>query len=98
MLESEADRLAMIQAVGEPFSTGSPQKLYGIWDCPSIDIDGGVIPVKDRKPQIECRESDVALHALVKKSPIARDADGTSYSVRDFDFDGTGMATILLGE
>lgn len=98
MFESDADRLALIQAAGEQFSTGSPQKLYGIWDRPSIDVDGGVIPVKDRKPQIECRESDIAAHALIKKSPITRDADGKQYFVRDFDFDGTGMATVMLSE
>lgn len=98
MLESDADRLESIRTVGEPFSTGSAQKLYGIWDCPSIDVDGGVIPVKDRKPQIECRESDIAAHALVKRSSITRDADGAKYFVRDLDYDGTGMATILLSE
>lgn len=96
MIESDARRLAFLKRAGEPFSTGRPQKLYAIWDCPSIDIDGGVIPVKDRKPQIECRESDVGLHELVKQSPITRDADGKAYFVRDFDYDGTGMATIML--
>ena len=98
MLESEADRLASIKALdGEPFSTGHAEKLIGIFDRPSVDSFGQVIAVKNRKPELLVRDSDLALHGLVKQSQITRDADGKSYSVRDLEPDGTGMTVVMLG-
>jgi len=98
MFESEADRLASIKALGgEPFSTGLAEKLIGIFDRPSVDSFGQVIPVKSRKPELLVRDSDLALHALVKQSKITRDADGSAYYCKDFDPDGTGMTVIPLG-
>jgi len=97
VLESEADRLAMIRAVGESFRS-SKGPLYGIWDSPSVDADGLLIPVKDRRPQIECREFDVVAHELVKESPVTREADGTRWFCREFVPDGTGMIVVLLRE
>lgn len=56
-----------------------------------------MIAVKNRKPELHVRESDVALHALVKDSPITRDADGMQFSCKYFDHDGNGMTVIALG-
>jgi hypothetical protein len=96
--ESEADRLASIKALGgEPFSTGHAEKLIGVFDRPSVDSFGQVIAVKNRKPELLVRESDVSKHGLVKQSLITRDSDGASYVVRDLDPDGTGMTVIALG-
>jgi hypothetical protein len=98
MLESEADRLASIKALGgEPFSTGFAEKLIGIFDRPSVDSFGQVIAVKNRKPELAVRESDVAKHSLVKQSVLTRDSDGSTWTVRDLDPDGTGMTVISLG-
>ena len=97
-LDSEADRLAMVQAVGgEPFDTGHAEPLMAIFDRPSIDSLGQLIPVKNRRPEIHCLESDAELHELVKQSVVTRLADGATYVVRDFDPDGTGMTVITLG-
>jgi len=95
VLESEADRLGYLQAAGERFRS-SKGSFYGIWDSPSVDADGLLIPVKDRKPQIECRDSDVVAHELVKESPVTREADGTQWFCREFVPDGTGMTVVLL--
>lgn len=98
MLESEADRLASIKGLGgEPFTTQHAEKLIGIFERPSVDSFGQVIAVKNRKPELHVRESDVVKHGLVKQSPITRDADGSIYFVRDLDPDGTGMTVISLG-
>jgi len=98
MIESAVDRLAMILAVdGEPFDTGHAVPLMAIFDRPSIDSLGQLIPVKNRKPEIHCLESDAELHELVKQSVVTRRADGATYVVRDFDPDGTGMTVITLG-
>ena len=98
MLESDADRLASIKALGgKAFSTGNAEKLIGILERPSVDSFGQVIPVKNRKPELFVRESDVALHGLVKQSAIVDDEDGKTYVVRDIDPDGTGAVVISLG-
>jgi hypothetical protein len=98
MMESEADRLASIKALGgEPFSTGHAEKLIGIFDRPTVDSFGQVIAVKNRKPELQVRESDVSKHGLVKQSVLTRDSDGSTWTVRDLDPDGTGMTVVTLG-
>lgn len=98
MFESEADRLAVLQAVGgEEFDTGHTDRLWAVFDIPSFDTEGLPIPVRNRKPVLTCRESDVVLHDLVKQSPVTRVSDGVQYLVRDFEYDGTGMVVISLG-
>ena len=96
MFESDADRLALIRAVGEQFSTGAAVKLWAVFDRPSFDADGLLIPVKNRRPELQCRDIDVEAHGLVKQSPITRDIDGTKFFVKDLEPDGTGMTTIWL--
>ena len=95
--EDEDDRRAHVETFGESFDTGKPTKLMAIFKRPSFDSFGQIIPVKNRKPSIECLESDVVAHELVKQSVIIRDADGARYYVRDFDPDGEGMTEITLG-
>lgn len=98
MFESDADRLASIKGLGgKAFSTGHAEKLFGILERPSVDSLGQVIPVKNRKPELFVRESDVALHGLIKQSTITDDEDGKTYVVRDLDPDGNGAVVIALG-
>lgn len=95
--ETDADRLASIQAVGEQFDTGKPPKMWAIFDRPSIDQFGQTIPVKSRRTELVCRESDVTLHGLIKGSVITRIADGSKWTVREINPDGSGMVEIVLG-
>jgi len=97
VIESESRRLSFVRRAGERFRS-SKGSFYGIWDSPSVDADGLLIPVKDRKPQIECRDSDVVAHELVKGSPVTREADGTRWFCREFVPDGTGMTIVMLRE
>lgn len=96
-IESDATRLLMIKAVGgEPFSTGRPEKLWGIFDREYEESAVGEFVVANRRTIIQCRESDVDLHELVKNSSITRDADGRTYSIADLEHDGTGMTVVVL--
>lgn len=97
MLESEADRLAMIQAVGEAFSTVCPEKLWLVFDRAFIEQALGNFTVEGNKPVALGRTSDVALHELVKDTVITRDSDGAKYTVRRFEPDGTGMSLVVFG-
>jgi hypothetical protein len=96
VLESEADRLAMVQAVGEPFSTSRPEKLWLIFDREFIEQTVGNFRNEGRRPIGFCRSSDVALHELVKDSALTRDSDGAKYFVKRFEPDGTGMTLLVL--
>jgi hypothetical protein len=98
VLESEADRLGMIKAVGgEEFDTGHPENLWAVFDIPTVDSGGLPIPARSRKPEISCRESDIVAHSIVKQTPLIRVATGVHYVVREFEHDGTGMSVIYLG-
>lgn len=98
MFESDADRLALIKSVGgEQFSTGYTEPLWAIFDRESIDSEGSFVPVKNRKPMLTCRESDVELHGLVSKSVVERLSDGSKWTVREFEPDGVGMVLVSLG-
>lgn len=98
MLESEADRLASIQANGgELFDTGRPVRLWGIFERPFEEVLLSEHAFASRRPELLCRTSDVAAHALVKQSRITRVADGSSFSVKELEDDGTGMTVLVLG-
>lgn len=93
MFESDADRLAMIQAVGEQFDTGKPTKLWGVFDNAYLASDLERFSVANAEPMIQVRTSDVALHELVKQSRLIA-ADGTEYFVKTLEPDGTGMTVL----
>jgi hypothetical protein len=98
-MESEADRLAMIQAVGgEPFTTDKPAPLLGVFEREPQEAlaDGRV--VSNYVPILESRSSDVAAHGLMKGSAVIRQKDGAQYVVRDLLDDGTGMTRLVLGK
>lgn len=97
MLESEADRLAMIQAVGgEEFDTGHAERLLAIFDRAYEEsvLTGHV--VANRRPILHCRTSDIAAHELVKQYKVTRVSDGSVFFVKDFEPDGTGMTIVVL--
>ena len=90
--------LGALKAAGaEEFDTGRADRLWGTFDRDSVDSLGQIIAVRNRKPLITCRDSDVEAHELVKGSVIKRVADGVSFVVRDLEPDGTGMTVIRLG-
>ncbi len=96
--ESEADRLSFVAVndFGEEFDTGKADRLVAIFDRETFDSLGALIPVQNRKPMLTCRESDVALHELVKGSRIVRLSDSAAYQVKTIEPDGTGMCVVML--
>jgi hypothetical protein len=97
MIETDADRLAMIRAVGETFSTGKAEKLWLVFDREFIEQTLGEFSHEGRKPLGLARTSDVQLHELVKDSVVTRDLDGAKYSVRRFQPDGVGITLVVFG-
>jgi hypothetical protein len=96
MFESDADRLAMIRAVGEQFDTGKPTRMWAVFDEAYLESDLDRFTVANREPMLQVRTSDVALHELVKASKLTRVSDGSDYFVKDLEPDGTGMTLVRL--
>jgi hypothetical protein len=95
-VESDEDRLSLLDDFGEDFDTGYTASLRGIFDRDYAEGIAGAHAVESRRPMIECRTSDVALHGLVKDSVIRRVADDTTFLAKHFEPDGTGMTVIVL--
>jgi hypothetical protein len=99
MLESEADRLASIKALGgEPFTTDQAEKLVAIFDNDYQDSSLGNFSVANSEPVLHCRTTDVAAHALVKTSKLVRDSDGSVWFVQQRKDDGVGMTLLEISE
>lgn len=97
MFESDADRLTLIQAVGEQFDTGRPTKLWGIYDREYEEVSPGRISIAGGRALLHCRTMDVESHELVKQSKLVR-SDGSVLFVNGFEPDGTGMTIVVLGK
>jgi hypothetical protein len=96
MLESDADRLGMIRAVGEQFDTGHTSRLWMVFDETFLETDVNGFVVSNREPRGEARTSDVEAHELIKDSRITRVSDGSVWFVKDLEPDGTGMTLVRL--
>ena len=91
MIESDADRLTYLQAFGVVASTDRGE-LLGIFDRDYAAADD----VEVRVPMLECRTSDVARLKVAKGTPVM--IDGSAFTVRRAEPEGTGMTKLVLGE
>ena len=96
-VETESDRRSFFIDDGEDFDTGHAEPLRILFECPSFDSSGVLIPHKQRRPSGECLEADATLHELVKQMVITRLADGTKWSIREINPDGSGMVELVFG-
>jgi len=92
MIESEADRLAYLQALGEEWSTPAG-KLWAIFDNEYAEASGEV-DVETRTPVLLCRESDAKAQSIGKGTAVTR--AGRQYVVRRLEPDGVGMMRLIL--
>jgi hypothetical protein len=64
--------------------------LWGIFDRESLDsLAGQLMPLKNRRPVLKCRESDATAMKVTKGSRLRRLSDDSVYVVRDLAPDGT---------
>lgn len=86
-LESDADRLALLQAVGEPIvlDGASVWSVFGNAYIESLDVSGS-------QPVATCRTSDVT--AVTRASTVVH--AGITYRVAVIQPDGTGMTQLVL--
>jgi hypothetical protein len=86
-LETDADRLAMLQAVGEQVTLAGAS-VWALWSSPYAETLG----VSTRAPAVLVREIDAA--GVSQSSQLVR--AGITYRVAAVEPDGTGMVTLQL--
>jgi len=79
MLETDADRLASIQALGGQLHTIAGRLVWAIFEETSQDALGA--PVETNVPVLECRTSDVS--DVLKEQPVTVGSD--AYRIRRVD-------------
>lgn len=90
MIESDADRLAMIKGLGGQLVRHAGGEFWAIFDRPSaLSPDGAV---ETRQPVLQARSIDV--DTLTKDAPLSIGTD--EYRIKRLEPDGTGMTTIIL--
>jgi hypothetical protein len=71
-METDADRLASIKALGGVLVRASAGDFWAIFDREFVSVDIG-LPIESRGPALTCRTSDV--YALTKDSVVQLDRD-----------------------
>lgn len=90
MIESDDDRLAYLESMGEPWSCAKGS-FFAIFDRAYLTANG----IEDASPALTARSSDVEALGIRKDSALT--ANGTTYRAVRLEPDGTGITTILLG-
>lgn len=86
-LETDADRLAMLQAVGEQVTLDGAA-VWAVFD----NAYAQVLDAVSAQPVLQLRSSDAA--AVTRASTVVRGAAG--YRVANIEPDGLGMTTLIL--
>lgn len=97
-VESAADRATFLADFGVTVTwtrSGTPSPLTGVFDRPSIMVDGGEAGMIDRDATLLVREADLPSGA-VEHDAVAIDGESQSYRCRTIRPDGTGFAVIDL--
>jgi hypothetical protein len=92
MFESDAERLAMLKALGGVSVQGPKGQFTGIVDQPYAGV--GDLPVSSSAPVITCRTMDLAPAGVAVGSVLT--ANGETYMVASLRPDGSGMTDIDL--
>jgi len=91
MLETDADRLAMIKSLGGLVVSVRGKDIWCIFDNGNVDV---LSMVESSGPSMHCRSSDVSSIAITKDDEV--EINGEQYRVKKMDPDGTGMIMVHL--
>lgn len=93
MIESDADRLEMIRAVGGVECKVNKGAFQAIFDNEFVESEAEP-GVEGRQPVLTCRTSDVGELEIRKGSHVTIGAE--VYRVQRHEPDGTGMSRLVL--
>lgn len=92
MLESDADRLAMIKSLGGVLVSHPTGEFWGIFEAAYQSVTSNNLDLESIGPAIQARTSDVS--ALPKDTPFT--FTGGNWRLKKQEPDGTGMTTVHL--
>ncbi len=90
MIESDADRLASIQALDGQLISYADGSFWAIFDREFLLIDGSV---ESRQPTLQARTSDVS---DIQKDTIISVPGEEAFRVKRHEPDGSGMTLLIL--
>jgi hypothetical protein len=92
-MESDADRLAALRALGGESATAPAGVLEGIFDAAYLAAfaDPGI---EGASPAFTCRDSDISSLKLRKGEPLS--IRGMVYRIMRIEPDSTGMSVLVL--
>jgi hypothetical protein len=90
-METDADRLASIKALGGQLVSAEHGDFWAIFDNDYLPAAGGM--VESVGPALSCRTSDV--ETMPKGSTVL--VGSTTYRIARAESDGTGMTLLVLG-
>lgn len=94
-LETSADRLAYVQAFGEPVRCESGT-FIAIFDNAYLGVSAGDLDVEESGPRLACVTADVMRLAIRKETVLT--VSDMDWRVVRIEHDGTGMSVIFLRE
>jgi hypothetical protein len=95
-IESDAVRLAMLQAVGGQTILAVRGSFTGVFGDEYLAIGDGVADVESSGPVVTCRSSDVATLKIAKGDRLT--IGGAYYTVVGHRPDGTGITVLQVHE
>jgi hypothetical protein len=95
-METDADRLELIQALGGQIVRADSGTMCAVFDNAYSGVSLGDLDVEDTGPRLTCRSSDVARLSLRKDSLIT--VGEKDWRVARPEPDGTGMTILILRE
>lgn len=93
-IESDATRLAMLQAVGGQTIKAARGSFVGVFGDDYIGIGDGTADVESSAPMVTCRTSDVSALKIQKGDELRIDED--RYTVVGHRADGTGITVLQV--
>lgn len=96
-LSDSLRRTAVSVCDGEPFDTGRPEHLMGVYMTAfgEQQLESGQA-AEIQEIAIECVTADVVAHGLIKGSVIQRVADGQTFRVKRLERNENGFTTVRL--
>jgi hypothetical protein len=94
VIESAADRLAMIRAVGGIRVSAERGTMDAIYDTADTAVEGPAVAIDSYGPRLTARTSDVRRLGLADGASVT--CEHGTFTVRAVADDGTGMSVVAL--
>lgn len=95
-VESSEDLASFFLDDVEEFETGYSTPLLALFGDEFRLVQARDHAVEARSPALRCLTSDIAVHKLVKDSPIQRVDTGVRYLVKRIENEGHGVTLVRL--